>query len=111
MATMAQLGRDEAGAPARWYGVLIDIDDQRRTEEALSETRARLTRAAQVAAVAELSASIAHEINQPLTSVVSSGQACVNWLAADPPNVARALTAAERIVRDGTHAGEIIGRL
>jgi PAS domain S-box-containing protein len=108
---MAQLGRDESGSPTRWYGLLIDIDEQRRAEEALKETRARLARASRVATVAELSASIAHEINQPLVAIVSNAQACVNWLAAVPPNLAKARRAAEIIVRDGGQAGETISRL
>ena len=109
--SMAQLGRDHAGNPTRWYGIFIDIDEQKRIEGALSETRVRLNRAAQIATVAELSASIAHEINQPLTAIVSNGEACVNWLATEPPNLERARRAAARVVRDGTHAGEIIKRL
>jgi C4-dicarboxylate-specific signal transduction histidine kinase len=108
---MAQLGRDESGAPTLWYGLLIDIDEQRRAEEALKETRARLARAARVATVAELSASIAHEVNQPLVAIVSNAQACVNWLATSPPNLDKARRSAETIVRDGVQAGETIARL
>jgi signal transduction histidine kinase len=58
-----------------------------------------------------LAASIAHEINQPLSGVVSNGEACLLWLAADAPNVEEVREAAARIVRDGTRAGEIIQRL
>jgi len=111
MQVMGQLGRDESGAPTRWYGLLIDIEEHKRAEAALSETRTRLTRASQAATVAELAASIAHEINQPLTGVVSNGQACSNWLGSDPPNVENARRAAEGVVRDVTYVGEVVSRL
>jgi PAS domain S-box-containing protein len=94
-----------------WYGLLIDIDDRKNMEEALRTTQARLSRAAQTATVGELAASIAHEINQPLAAVVANGHACLRWLAAQPPNLAKAQEAAERIVRDGKDAGEIIQRI
>ena len=58
-----------------------------------------------------LSASIAHEVNQPLTAVVSNGNACLRWLAAQPPNLAKAVEAAQRIVRDGKDAGEVVRRI
>jgi signal transduction histidine kinase len=58
--------------------------------------------------VAELAASIAHEISQPLSAVVANGQACMQWLSADPPNAVNAKVAAERIVRDGKDAGEVV---
>jgi PAS domain S-box-containing protein len=101
---------DADGHRTRWYGLLIDIDDRKNMEEALRSTQARLSRAAQTATVGELSASIAHEINQPLAAVVANGHACLRWLAAQPPNLAKAQEAAERIVRDGKDAGEIIQR-
>jgi signal transduction histidine kinase len=59
----------------------------------------------------ELTASIAHEVNQPLSGVVSNGSACLRWLAGDMPNVEEARDAARRIVRDGKRAAEIIARI
>jgi len=108
---MHQLARDDSGAPERWYVLLFDIDEPKRAEEALKETRARLAVAARVATVAELSASIAHEVNQPLSAIVSNAHACATWLGADPPNVAKARRAAESVVRDAAQAGETISRL
>jgi phosphoglycerate-specific signal transduction histidine kinase len=90
---------------------LTDIDNRRNAEEALRRMQARFMRAAQIAAVGELAASIAHEVNQPLAAVVVNGHACVRWLSLKPPNVARALEAAERIVRDATDAGQVVGRV
>jgi len=59
----------------------------------------------------ELTASIAHEVNQPLTAVVTFGNACLGWLAANPPNIQEARLAAERIVADGTRAGAVLSRI
>jgi len=59
----------------------------------------------------ELTASIAHEVNQPLSGVVSNGSACLRWLAGDVPNLDEAREAARRIVRDGKRAGEVIARI
>jgi C4-dicarboxylate-specific signal transduction histidine kinase len=58
-----------------------------------------------------MTASIAHEVNQPLAAVVTNGHACVRWLSASPPNVAKAVEAAERIVTDGKDAGEVVRRI
>lgn len=87
------------------------IEARKRIEDTLRQTQARLSRATQIATVAELAASIAHEISQPLSAVVANGQACSQWLAADPPNLSNARVAAERIVRDGKDAGEVVRRI
>src|SRR5207244_2484893 len=59
----------------------------------------------------ELAASIAHEVNQPLAGVVINGNACLRWLAGEPPNLAEAREAAQRIIRDGTRASDVISRV
>jgi PAS domain S-box-containing protein len=100
--------KDSDGRLIRWYGILIDIDDRRRIEDMLRQTEVKLSRAAQMATAAELSASIVHEISQPIAAMVTNGQACVRWLNASPPNLANGVMAAERIVRDGKDAREII---
>ena len=101
----------EDGRLIQWYAVQFDIDDGKRMEEALHSTQYRLARASQLATVAELSASIAHEINQPLAAVVTNGHACERWLAANPPNIAKAQLAASRVVRDASSAAEVISRI
>src|SRR6266851_4536091 len=83
-------------------------ESRRRIEEALSSTQARLSRATQIATVAELAASIAHEVSQPLSAVVANGRACIQWLSAEPADLANAKVAAERIIRDGNAAGEVV---
>jgi PAS domain S-box-containing protein len=108
---LGQAARDGKGGVTRWYGLLIDIDDRKNTEEALRSSQARLSRAIQTATVGEFAAAIAHEVNQPLAAVVTNGQACLRWLAAEPPGMAKAQEAAERIVRDGKEAGEVVRRI
>jgi hypothetical protein len=87
------------------------IEAKKRIEEALRRTQTRLSRTTQIATVAELAASIAHEVSQPLSAVVANGQACTQWLSAEPPNMTNARVAAERIVRDGKDAGEVVRRI
>jgi len=103
--------RDAEDGVVRWYALLTDITDRKSAEDALRRTEARLSRARQAATVAELSASIAHEVNQPLASVVTNAHACQTWLSHDPPNVERALATLERIIRDGHSAAEVLRRI
>ncbi|MFM0071653.1 PAS domain S-box protein [Paraburkholderia sediminicola] len=98
--------RDADGNIVQWYGLSLDIDERKRAEDRLRHTQAELARATQIATVAELSASIAHELNQPLTSVIANAQACNRWLAASPPNLNEARTSAESVVRDAHSADE-----
>jgi C4-dicarboxylate-specific signal transduction histidine kinase len=84
------------------------IETRRRAEESLRQMQSKLAQATQIATVSEFSASVIHEISQPLSAMVANGQTCVRWLSADPPNHANAKAAAERIVRDGKDAGAII---
>ena len=98
--------RDEDGQIVQWFGVAIDIDERRRAEDYLRETRVKLARASRIATVAELSASIAHELNQPLTAVVANAQAAWRWLSNSPPNFTEAMTSIERVLRAGRVADE-----
>jgi PAS domain S-box-containing protein len=94
-----------------WYTVSFDINDSREMEEMLRSTRRKLSAAMQIATVAELSASIAHEINQPLASVVTNAHAAQAWLSHDPPNIERARVTLERIIRDGHSSAEVVRRI
>ncbi|WP_433965487.1 PAS domain-containing protein [Tunturiibacter gelidiferens] len=98
--------RDEDGRIVQWFGLDIDIDERKRTEDHLRETRDKLARASRVATVAELSASIAHELNQPLTAVMANAQASRRWLSNSPPNFSEAMTSIERVLRDGRVADQ-----
>ena len=102
---------DRDGRVVCWYSVSVDVNDNREMEEALRNTRRKLSAAMQIAAVAEMSASIAHEINQPLASVVTNAHACQTWLSHDPPNLERAQATLERIIRDGHSAAEVVRRI
>lgn len=103
--------RDDAGKIVQWYGVCFDIDNEVRAQEALRLAQERLARASQAASLSELSASIAHEVNQPLAAVVANAQACVRWLQAEPMNLARAQISLERIIRDANAASDVVGRV
>ncbi|MEW9584709.1 PAS domain S-box protein [Paraburkholderia sp. DGU8] len=102
----AEAMRDADGNIVQWYGLNIDIDEQKRAEDSLREVQTQLARATRIATVAELSASIAHELNQPLTSVIANAHACRRWLAANPPNLDEARSSVEAILRDGHAADE-----
>jgi C4-dicarboxylate-specific signal transduction histidine kinase len=86
-------------------------EERRLAEEALRSSETRLSRATRAATIGEFAASIAHEINQPLAAVVTNGHACLRWLSAEPPGLAKAQEAVERIVRDGKEAGEVVRRI
>src|SRR5262249_48000178 len=110
--TPFERGGGEGGA------FVLDFTEQKRSQqkwseaqEALRRTETQLTRAAQTATVGELAAAIAHEVNQPLSAVVANAHACVRWLSAQPPNLPMAQQAAERIVRDGKDAGDVVRRV
>jgi C4-dicarboxylate-specific signal transduction histidine kinase len=77
----------------------------------LEQVRAELARFARVATLGELTASIAHEVNQPLAGVVSSGNACQRWLASEPPNIERANQSLDRIIRDANRASQVVERV
>jgi signal transduction histidine kinase len=78
---------------------------------ALMKTQSELTHLSRVLSMGELTASIAHEIKQPLTAVVSHGDACLEWLSADPPNLDKARHTVERIIHEGTRAGTVLSRI
>ncbi len=100
-----------AGDLDEYIGTTMDITERKRGEEALRSAEADLTRVARLTTMGELAASIAHEINQPLTGVVSNGNACLRWLAKDKPDLDEVRQAAEYIVNDAQRAGEIIRSL
>jgi C4-dicarboxylate-specific signal transduction histidine kinase len=82
--------------------------ERQRAEEALRTAQAELAHVTRVTAMGELAASIAHEVTQPLTGIVTNGNACLHWLASAPPNMEKARTAVERIIRDSDRASEVI---
>ena len=103
--------QDGQGRVLRWYGTRTDIEERKRAEEALRKTQAALAHVTRVVTMGELVASIAHEVNQPLTGVVAHAGTCLRWLAAQPPNMEEARQYLGLIVRDGKRAGEVIYRI
>ena len=101
----------EISSPFTTVGTAIDVTERKQADEALRKVRADLAHAARVAILGELTATIAHEVNQPLAGVVSSGNACLRWLANEPPNIENAKQSADRIIRDAHRASEVIGRV
>jgi C4-dicarboxylate-specific signal transduction histidine kinase len=85
--------------------------ERKHAEEALREAQSDLARVSRATTMGELTASLAHEVNQPIAAAVTSANSCIRWLAADVPNLDKARAAALRIVKDGTRAAEIISRI
>jgi PAS domain S-box-containing protein len=100
----------EGDRVARVRGVIVDLTNRKRAEEALRQAQADLAHVSRVTIIGELTASLAHEVNQPIAAAVTNANTCMRWLAADTPNLEEARAAAMRIVKDGTRAAEIIKR-
>jgi NO-binding membrane sensor protein with MHYT domain/two-component sensor histidine kinase len=90
---------------------VASLFERKRAEETLRQAQADLARVNRVNTMAELTASLAHEVNQPITAAVTNADACLRWLDGDTPNLEEARAAALEIVKDGTRAAEIITRI
>jgi len=103
--------RDEQGRVVKWYGTTTDIDDRKRAEDELRQAQEDLARVTRVVAMGELASAIAHEVNQPLTAIVTNGNFCLRRLdgATWKPDELRAPI--EEIVNDGTRASAVISRI
>jgi PAS domain S-box-containing protein len=109
--TRAEPLKDEHGNIVRWYGTATDIEDFKRAEEARHQAQSDLAHVSRVTTMGELTASLAHEVNQPIAASLMNAGSCVRWLDADPPNLDEARASAARIVQDGRRATDIIGRI
>lgn len=87
------------------------VAEREKAQQALIQAQSELAHLSQALTMGELTASIAHEVNQPLTAVVNYGNACLEWLSANPPDLQEARIAAETIVKDGTRAAAVLGRI
>jgi PAS domain S-box-containing protein len=101
---------DQSGQ-MEYIGAVQDVTQRRFADEALGKARSDLARAARVQSLGVLTASIAHEVNQPLSGIVTNASTCVRMLDADPPNMDGARETARRTIRDGNRASEVISRL
>ena len=103
--------RSEDGEIVRWYGTHIDVEEQRRAQQDLVLAQDDLARLSHTLSMAEMAASIAHELNQPLTAVVTHAYACREWLRSNPANLQRASSTAEKIVQESTRASAVVKRV
>jgi two-component system, LuxR family, sensor kinase FixL len=111
VASRWSLQRDERGRAVATLETNNDITERRRMQEALDEAQANLARVNRAILLGEMTASIAHEVNQPIAAVVTSAGACLRWLAAQPPDLEEARQALQRIVKDGNRASAVISRI
>ncbi len=103
--------RDAEGNILRFVGTSTDVHDWRQAQEALRNTQTEFAHMTRVMTMGELTASIAHEVNQPLGAIVTSAAAGARWLATKPPQLDKARRALERIANDGKRAAEVIRRI
>ena len=90
---------------------VLDLSEQKQAERALDKARAQLTHVSRMMSLGVLTASIAHELNQPLSGIITNANTCLRMLGADPPDVDGARETARRTIRDGNRASEVIVRL
>ena len=108
--TVSHGSRDQQGR-LEYIGAIQDITRRRLSEEALGKARSELANVSRMTSLGVLTASIAHEVNQPLSGIVTNASTCLRLLSADPPNVEGARETAKRTIRDGNRAAEVIARL
>jgi signal transduction histidine kinase len=102
---------DPSGNLVEFIGSSTDVTEQKRAEESLRQAQTDLSRVQRVTTMGELTASLAHEVNQPIAAAVTNANTCLRWLTRQDPDIEEARAAAARIVEDGTRAAEIIKRI
>src|SRR6202140_4729162 len=106
--------RNVSGDLLEYVGTSIDVTERKRADEErerLRQVQADLAHLSRVTTMGELTASLAHEIRQPISAAITNAKTCLRWLGRDEPDVAEACEAASRLVKDVTRAADIIGRL
>jgi signal transduction histidine kinase len=101
----------DASGDIEFVGTVMDVTDRKRAADSLRRAQTELAHANRVTAMGELTASVAHEVNQPIAAAVTNANTCLRWLSRDHPDLEEARAAALRIVKDATRAGEIINRI
>ena len=102
---------DKDNRIVKWHGTVVDMHDWKQAQEALRNTQTELANMTRVMTMGQLTASIAHEVNQPLSGIITNAGTCLRMLNADPPNIEGARETARRTIRDGNRASEVITRL
>ena len=103
--------RDQQGHIVKWHGTIVDMHDWKQAQEELRMTQAELAHMMRVMTMSQLTASIAHEVSQPLAGIITNASTCLRMLAVDPPNVDGARETARRTIRDGNRACDVITKL
>lgn len=107
---VARAVRDESGN-VEFIGAIMDVSEAKRAEQKLRQLQAELAHITRVTTLGELTASIAHEVNQPITGVVTNAEAALRWLRLEPPNLNEVREILGRIVKDGGRAADVIQRI
>jgi len=107
---VAHAETDPAGE-LEFVGAVMDVTERKRAEDSLHDAQANLARIARLTTMGELTAAIAHEVNQPLAAVVTNANACLRWLDRESPDLGEAREAIRRIIRDGNRGSEVIARI
>ncbi len=102
---------NQSGDVVEFVGAALDVTERKRAEEALRQAQVDLARVSRVTTMGELTASLAHEVRQPIAAALTDANTCMRWLARTPPDIAEARAAAMRVVEDGRRATEIISRI
>src|SRR5579864_4769286 len=101
---------DDSGNLVQFIGSTTDITERKQAEEALRQAQADLARISRITTMGELTASLAHEVNQPIAAAVTDANTCLRWLTRDQPDLEEARAAASRTTKDATRAAEVISR-
>jgi PAS domain S-box-containing protein len=102
---------DRDGRIVRWHGTVVDMHDWKQSQEELRDTQAELARMMRVMAMGQLTASIAHEVSQPISGIMMNASTCLRMLNSEPPNLDGARATVHRTLRDGNRATDVITRL
>jgi PAS domain S-box-containing protein len=102
---------DQEGRIVRWHGTVVDMHDWKQAQEQLRNTQEELARMMRVMTIGQLTASIAHEVSQPLSGIIMNASTCLRMLNSNPPNIDGARETAQRTIRDGNRATDVITRL
>ena len=110
MHAVAHVTRDQEGQ-LEYIATVQDVTARRISEEALAKARSELAKVSRVTSLGVLTAAIAHEVNQPLSGIITNAGTCLRMLDVDPPNIEGARETARRTIRDGNRASDVITRL